>query len=278
VVPLTSVNVVEVSEVANVDRRERLSKFMVKMSRNHSLVDHQSVRKWELSVALSRECLNRESRIDVRPLLLRWGVGCATGIGGVTATDAPPALIALVNEALRHPQTSVRLLQVASEEGTKRGREVDEAWRAAAEDLRAETENFNEEDRIKYETGYNLSHGLIGQQVQEAAKDLGLDSGALEAWLGDPNNRLKLIRQTPSLSIEQRLRYVRDRNAQQPVDKNDLKDLAFLGLTICYANIVVTEKAWGHVANVSGVASAWSTVMLRSVTELVPHLVSFRTS
>jgi hypothetical protein len=52
VVPVAAANLYEAAEPANESRRERLARFMVDLSENHSLVNHQIVRRWELRRAV----------------------------------------------------------------------------------------------------------------------------------------------------------------------------------------------------------------------------------
>ncbi len=64
----------------------------------------------------------------------------------------------------------------------------------------------------------------------------------------------------------------RDRNQEHRTHRNDGKDFAFLKVAIPYANIVVTERSWAHVANSSGLAAKYGTVVTADASEL-PRLL-----
>jgi hypothetical protein len=65
VVPFTAANVYEAAEPANEARRERLARFMVDLSANHSLINHQIVMREELTRAIAVHYLKRlDGRLD----------------------------------------------------------------------------------------------------------------------------------------------------------------------------------------------------------------------
>jgi hypothetical protein len=62
--------------------------------------------------------------------------------------------------------------------------------------------------------------------------------------------------------------YDRDRSPEDRAQANDFKDGAFLGQSIAYGNIVVTERRWAHHANRTGVAKQYDTTVLASLKDL----------
>lgn len=62
-----------------------------------------------------------------------------------------------------------------------------------------------------------------------------------------------------------RLWFERDRSGNDKPAVNDARDGSFLGQAIAYANIVVTEKRWEHLANKTKIAERYGTKVLKSV-------------
>jgi hypothetical protein len=260
-----------VSEISQPDRRTRLAEFMVSLSRNHSLADFLAVRTREFYDAISVQYLGRDpsDRGSAREHLLRWGIGNAAGVGGVRIEGAPPHMEEFMNETLKHPLISMRTLaRVGNAEDAAAGRAMDERWRAAEEEVRNEVAGLSEDEVWKRESWHTMMHGENRKRLQEVARLLDTDWNYLKSWLWDDENRVNVMRAVPSLSVPLRLRRARARNPQHRTHPNDLKDLIYLGSTLPYANIIVTDKAWAHVATQAGFDSEFGTQICRSVLEV----------
>src|ERR1700690_3595712 len=80
VVPVLGANLYEAAEPMDEGRRQRLARFMVDLSENHSLVNHQVVLRWELRRAVLGLFLKRPAVRAIRPALMRFGMfAAATG-------------------------------------------------------------------------------------------------------------------------------------------------------------------------------------------------------
>jgi hypothetical protein len=150
IIPITSVNIMEVNEIGDWRRRMRLARFMVSLSQNRSMVDHAAVRQAELGSALETLYLRRCGVGTRRSNLLRWGLWPAAGVRA--PLDIPVQHRALVAECLYHPLVSARVLGlVSSDEGTRYGRLVDEQARALDEIYRSATIQLSEIERWRLE-------------------------------------------------------------------------------------------------------------------------------
>lgn len=88
----------------------------------------------------------------------------------------------------------------------------------------------------------------------------------------DDQNLSKFWQSVPSFHVLVQLMLTRDRNPHAPTQTNDGRDLAFLKLAIPYANIVMTENLWTHVANHSGLACLYNTEVRSDLGDL-PELL-----
>jgi hypothetical protein len=106
VVPVAGANLYEAAEHPDPSRRERLARFMVDLSQNQSLVNHEIVLRWELRRAVLVVFEKRVPRA-VRPALLHPGMFvAATGKYPVMATGEPE-IDALATAAMYDPDLAV---------------------------------------------------------------------------------------------------------------------------------------------------------------------------
>lgn len=273
VVPITSVNLIEVTETSAGPSRERLAAFMVETSGNHALIDHVAVRTWEIRNAIVSEYVGGEEVLPTRSEMLRWGAAQAAGVrpgalarGIAENTEVPDGFIA---EVMTHPKASEQALaSVFQGQGTAAGRQMDETWKQAAETVRATTAELSSSGRWQFEA----SHWARAPATVQACADLGVEWGAFERWLEHHPNLKRFVAAVPSLDVELTLRLARDRNQQQPIHRNDMKDLLFLGSVIPYADIVVVERAWGHVATATHLDRQFATRICTTPGDLVAAL------
>lgn len=275
VAPITSANVLEVAEVADTSKRERLAQFMVGLSRNHFLLDHLAVQERELYDAVVL-CYLGHAAHDLPPLrsrLVRWGIGSAAGVTQVVCPGATPHEQAVMNELHRHPMLSARVLgRMVSKDAMASGRAIDERWRRAEEQVREGTGHLTDEERLDVECVHRLMGGQGARLLRNVAARLSIPWEELSCWLQDGRNRVDLMKNVASLDVELQLRTARGRNLQQRTARNDLKDLVFLSSTIPHADIIVTEKMWGHFVVATRLNERYSTTVCRNVGELVPLL------
>jgi hypothetical protein len=53
---------------------------------------------------------------------------------------------------------------------------------------------------------------------------------------------------------------------------NDLNDIAYLSTAVGYYDVVVTERKWAHLLNVSGAAARFNTMALHDLNDLTAIL------
>lgn len=268
VVPISSVNLIEVSEIGNDERRKKLAHFMVELARNHTLIDHELVCEHELGTALSRNYLGREPTLMLRSELLRWGIIWASGVHALPDVVGSPNDQLLRHEAMLHPMISARALgSLTTRQETVEGLDLDQRYKMLDEILRKETASLSEQQRWEFESGHTLLHGPVAERLKRAANALGLNWTAVAAWLESDAVRAEFMQSVPSLAVNFRLRATRNRNHQHATDENDLKDLLFLSAVIPYADIVVTEKSWGSVAKAGKLGERYNTRICLNVPE-----------
>jgi hypothetical protein len=115
-----------------------------------------------------------------------------------------------------------------------------------------------------------VRNALGSRHYQEAQRAAGLSNIETERWLENDDNALRLMNLVPHLDVAITLLCRRDANPQQPIRRTDGRDLSFFQLAIPYANLVLAEKAWSHLATAGrhSLAERYETRILTNLSEL----------
>jgi hypothetical protein len=276
VVPIMPMNLTEVGDVKDDARRERLATFMVNMSKNHSVAYSGTIQDREVYDSVRALYLGDHRPSDLRTLVLCWGIVPAVGIGAVSIDWKDgverPEMQRFLNEALSHPRLSVRTLsRMYSDEGTAVAREVDELCARLLACSRVPFAGATVDQRWVAETRGLVQQGVVRERIERVAAFCNVGLEPLLSWLDDDANRTQFFEAVPQLNTQGKLMLTRDRNLQDLPDRNDMKDLFFMSVALPYANVVVAEKAWAHVAKASRLDALYSTRLV-SLAELPKEL------
>lgn len=268
IAPVFPMNLTEVTDISAGDRRARLAAFMVSLSQNHSIVYSGTIREHEIHDAIQARYLARTHQSDVRTRILHWGIRAAVGIGKVQIStrsgDAVPAdLQRLLDEVGAHPTLSeLALANIFSSEDTQSNRQLDQDAANAMALARVGCTDLTWDERMAAETWNLIQRGTVREAIESVLVFNGLAGEPFFKWLEDEATRVAFFAAIPQLNVQAVLTLTRDRNRDAFPDRNDLKDLFFLGVALPYANFVITEKAWGHLARASHLAEHYGTTVL----------------
>jgi hypothetical protein len=277
VAPVFPMNLTEVGDVSRDDRRARLAAFMVDLSRNHSIMYSAPLRERELYDAVQSVYLGNPIRNDARARMLCWGIGPAVGIGGVrlvpkSGGDAPVVAQLLLDEVLAHPRIStIALSSIFSKEGTAAARQLDERCAEVLAYAQSGCADLTSDERLAAETWNLAEQGTVRGEIDRVLGRSGVPAVPFFDWLKEDSNRIRFFNAVPILRVQSALMLARDRNLDNVPHRNDMKDLFFLGVALPYANFVITEKAWGHIAKSSKIAAHFGTHVV-SLSELPQRL------
>jgi hypothetical protein len=262
VVPILRANLDEANEHPDPAVRHRLAEFMVELSQNHSMVSNMVVRRRELQVAVANLFLDADETFP-REILVRWGMFAAIG-REPTSADGDD-MVQLVVEAMHEPELSMRTLIDGSDRQTIGIlRQQDQAAAARLDAIREITLLGPERPELEFEKLFES--GSTADLIKQAVRELGIEPEDFDSWLRD--NIEVFARRIPSIDVVSRLMFERDKNVNNRAKPNDIKDSYFLELAIPYANIVLTEKQWAHLANNKRLATDYGTVVTAKTTQL----------
>ena len=266
VVPLSGVHMMETATPADRDRRERLARFMIKISRCWCIPPFMTVRNLEIMYAIGKQfkcaVTNR-----IKQKLIRKGLPYALGmelkIEGVPANMAAEAMEFALSE-----EVAVKMLVDGVERETvKKLREDDEKAATTLEDIRSKAMTLTDDMRHRVEVA-KMMLDILMPVLQAELRSLGLDFRTLADSFNSPDDWLNFFHSIPTMDVFLTLGFHRDKQAGRAVDRNDLKDIGALTMAIPYCDVVVTENFFGHVANATGLAKKYGSVVITDVTQL----------
>jgi hypothetical protein len=84
----------------------------------------------------------------------------------------------------------------------------------------------------------------------------------------------ELLLELPSRSAALELMWRQYDNLETEWKPNDLNDIAYLSTAVGYCDVVVTERKWAHILNVTGAAARFNTTVLSNLDDLTEILDS----
>jgi hypothetical protein len=267
VAPITATNLDEATKHPSEERRTRLAKFMVELSRNFSCLNHVVVRGHEIDRAIEKHLAGAETLTPIRPHLIHWGLDAA-GLGRPARFLDPDKERALL---MRHvslePESSVVKLVFALDSQYHAQMQVrEQSLIPAVDSARASDGHLPVMERISGALYHFLSSpSSYLQRIIDNLMARRLPPQAYVDLLADQQRRMRFAEDLHQLYIWIRLWFERDRNPHDKPAVNDARDGSFLGQAIAYGNIVVTEKRWAHLANKTKIAQRYGTTVLGRV-------------
>ncbi|MFJ8857040.1 hypothetical protein ACIRD8_01265 [Streptomyces sp. NPDC102451] len=111
----------------------------------------------------------------------------------------------------------------------------------------------------------------ISEDVHEAATDLGINPLNVYGRLlemGGPEAVKGFLLAMPSVAVRYEARRLKHRNLQWSWQQHDHIDLTSLAVAVPYADIVVTERQWGHLFKVAKLDVRFGTRVISRLAEL----------
>jgi hypothetical protein len=180
IAPIVSANFLEAGESARADRRERLARFMVGLSGNLSIVNHDVIALGESKVALMQRYRLQPCH-PIRSQLIHIGLAPIFGNRFRMRNEAFRELFDAVQDS---PEVSEFLLSFGSGDPTAR-REKDKKALQVFNDIRESDSKMSISARRELEIRNVFEDGHIANLVYQAADDLGIARNDLRVWLAD---------------------------------------------------------------------------------------------
>ncbi|MCG3178249.1 MAG: hypothetical protein BIFFINMI_00575 [Phycisphaerae bacterium] len=264
--PLSGVHLMETAVPENRDRRERLARFMIQMSRGLFIVPLMTVRRLEILQAVARK-LGCRPITCVRDGVVRRGLphafGCELSIKGVSdglktelmaLFDSDDVMVAMLVDAIDRGE-----VQAAQKDDAQAAEQLEEIRRRAQS-------NLSPDQREKVEFAGMLSE--VAPIILDCLKSLGVPMKLFADSFAAPDQWMAFARDIPTLDVFATIGLGRDKQLDRPIHRNDLKDMGFLSMAIPYCEVVVCEKFFHHLVCSASLDTKYATTVLRSLDEL----------
>src|SRR5262249_24211355 len=151
---------------------------------------------------------------------------------------------ATIMSGLRSPRKTLRALRRLgdNQEWKERKEDLEKQAVAMFERLRAwATSTLTPRQQRAFMLAELLTKGHEGQAFRAALKDTDVTQGEFRALFESAESQDRFQKRVPALDVHLTLAAERDQNPVQQIQRNDMRDLAWLAVALPYANIVVSE-------------------------------------
>jgi hypothetical protein len=246
----------------------------MRLSRGNAVLPFTVTIGWEMTNAL-RSLLNRGTSIHIRYSLISLGI--AHAFGKRPRVEAPtPSLEATIMSGLISPRKALRHLRGLGDNQEWKERKEDMEKKAVAmfERTRAwVTSTLTRSQQRAFMLAELLTKGHEGQAFKTALKDSSVTQAEFRALFESAEGQERFVKRVPALDVHLTLASDRDQNPDQQIKRTDMRDLAWLAVALPYANLVVSEKNWAHLAKAARLHERYRTTIVTDARELPQRLL-----
>ncbi|HEX4792523.1 MAG TPA: hypothetical protein VH370_01960 [Humisphaera sp.] len=259
--PLSAVHIMEIAKAPDKDRRRRLARFVVELSRGTSILPQVAIVAKQILPAVQRlfsDC----TPVDTVSV---FGAGMNFAFGEHFIDDWDfrlryPGSARLLSAIANSPEAMEYVLGDGDEAENRASiaglRQQEFRMATRADTLRQKTQHYSRKERQTIYSALLLND--LSLDICRALSSLGRPQGDF-FQLGE--RTLQLVDDIASLYVERELVIERDSQTTRPPKGNDMLDIAALSAAIPYCHIVVTEKMWTHISNVRLIGSRFGTTV-----------------
>jgi hypothetical protein len=275
--PLSIVHFSETIRNLNQERRMRLARFMVAVSKGWTIAPPITFIKWEIENACRK--LVGIPQYNLVGLLIRKGVSNLLGARGEIRVKDPNSStisqdqIQQILEKIESPETLLWLLQNGfAQSHLQRIRRRAEVYAEEIERTRSQLYRVpDKKERHKRAKGMHFVKDYIAQKVVVFMLSHGMNPDFAEL-LGDPDKVTQFLKSMPVSNCLFELSFFRDMQRQRRVQPNDLNDITSLSVALSYCDVVLTEPMWQAVINSRNLDKLRPSKVMRSAIQLAPIL------
>ncbi|MCL2646854.1 MAG: hypothetical protein FWD61_07585 [Phycisphaerales bacterium] len=267
-VPLSFVHMMEVCASGDMERRKRLASFMIKVSRQYAIFPCTKV--WcEEALEVAARWLGVDIQWVNPELFVQQGLWYAFGIAPIFKGGHSDE-IALIENAIRSDEMAVKMLSewMASDLGRKL-RAKSEVEAAFLDDIRHRQLQSQGAEGKRRENTLMIARQMLLPIAEAECQKFGIQPAKLHEKIKSEDDLIAFAHDVPSFDVLLTLVLARDEEAQRKIDRNDIRDMAFLATAIPYCDIVVAERYFGNLAKRTGLDRKYGCTILTNATELM---------
>jgi hypothetical protein len=271
ILPLSAAHIIETQKITDIDRRKRLAKVMVEISKGWTIAPESYIVPQEISYSISK-MLDKEVSISMPKGSRVIGRGVPFAFG---SSEEPHKHLGISDEMavnfltfLDDPMVLFELLVGNDESIVKKG--IKGFTRNAA--------SYAQEIERKRNLGKKYSkvirkRAYIGDLLlrdQEIFIMVFAQFGlSFKDFLSKGKKHItSFFEQIPIYDVEIGLATERNEHWDKSIDPNDMTDIGFLSVAIPYCDIVITEKFWADLAKRKKLSDKYKTTILSELSDI----------
>lgn len=267
--PLSITHIIETLRHMNKDRRKRLSKFMVKISKGFTILPYTTVIPFEIKNAIYKR-LGIEP-LDISKTVIGKGIAHSWGKICTIKGDVPEKIRKELLEEFNSPEAIGYFLSELTLAEKSKDRKNDYDLINKIEAIREGERKIKDKD-LRYNVCVEkYLSSVLAPMVEKINLDLGLPKDAVISSL-TKKQWFDFFKDVPTaycfFSLSDRV----DRNFNRRTDKNDLYDISALAIAIPYCDIVVAESMFSSLAIQARLDKEYETIILSDVKTMNQYL------
>ena len=271
IVPLSSLHVIETAKVTDSGKKERLSKFIYKITKNFAILHLFSIREYEIRNSILETENSELDKIDInKNIIEQKGVFFSFGSRLTLPEKFKEIEKEVIDKSLEEETFLTFMKGTISEVKSKEMTAEDESMVSFFEEERLKIKGLSKEEAYKHVISGLISGPLLPVLMTQL-KVLNIDSKDFtNKYLSNKDAIIGFIDSIPSIEISVKMLLARDRACR--VHRNDVYDIGFLSTAVPYCDIVITENSWCHHLNQEKLNEKYNTVVLNDVNDLKNYL------
>lgn len=267
IIPMSAIHYIETSRPEDKERRERLARFMVKLSKGYGILPFNSIRDIEVQQAIMRKLTIVPHR-SIKEIVVGKRLAFALGADiAVESTD--PKIVSELTSLIGEEETLIKLLVDAVDRSLAREFvEEDKSILAQLEESRRkQQEDLTKEMRLRLAIA-EMASGSLNSIVVNHLMKIGVSVKSFADSMNNAEDWIAFFLDIPTMDIWINLNVLRDNDTSRPIHRNDTNDIAFLAVAVPYCDVVVTESYWAHQLKNNGFDKKYNCIILTSLLDL----------
>ena len=267
IIPISAVHYIETSRPKDAERRERLARFMVSLSKGYGILPFFSIREIEVQQAIARR-LGIKPYANIHDIVIGKGLAYALG-SEIVVESFSPDVVKELTAVIGEEATMIKMLVDSIDRGTVRsnGEENKEVLARLEDSRRRKKEELSKEMRFRLAIAEMTSGSLIPIAVTYLKK-IGLDPKKFADEMISADNWISFFLDIPTMDIWINLHLLRDNDFSRPIHWNDTNDIAFLAIAVPYCDVIVVERYWAHHLQANGFDDKYHCKILTDLLQL----------
>lgn len=271
ILPLSALHFLETAKPEDKGRRERLAKFIFKLSNGFGLLPFYSLRKLEIINAIYKKLGEPKKIINLYDFAVDKK-GLFYSFGSQLAIKSSNDLIKeSLDEFINDEETIIRLMgEFLNRDLFKEMKKEDIEMLEFFEKERAKIAGKYDKETVKKIVLWDIIQNSLLPMFPDIFNGLGINMKIFtDNYLSEEKSIMSFFYDIPTVNVFVNLQVARDLEIQKRVDKNDVYDIGYLSTALPYCDIIVTENFWCAKIKEYGLDKVYGKQVLTDINDLL---------